>query len=413
MLNSYQQLRGLVLKRLQRPDIADLFSMPEEDSSKHEFVWYTNLAGTITPFDALPAEQRPQREADLQAKLAALQGLARQIRAEASSDRRSLEAEIIEAALNIPDDTCKFMVGEQPVLAAWGASPVNSNRAPVDVVWRAGVPQRPVAAPGTTVADGAAGVSTGAAPAARPEQAPARPWSWAWLRYALWLIPILAGILVAILLYRLGPLDRGIDFASHFRLPSWGSGSTVDAGKGPTWDSRRAASSEVGKEDELRREIADLRRQLASRLDACVAPPRQGGVAPGQGLSIPADALTKKDLSFLEGCWDAPSVTVTKLGTPQETNEQAEAVLCFAGDGKSGQRTVRNVNLSCEGPLTAELADDGVTITAPEAACRGTIPSFVPAKIVCRLKGTQTDCEVTQSGVPYPVNVTFTRRAKP
>jgi hypothetical protein len=233
------------------------------------------------------------------------------------------------------------------------------------------------------------------------------------LRHALWLIPILAGILVAILLYRLGPLDWRIDFANLFRLPGWGSGSTVDAGKGPTWDFGKVASPEADKEADLRREIADLRRQLASRLDACVVPPRQGGVAPGQGLSIPSDALTKKDLSFLEGCWNAPSVTVSlNPGTSQETNEQAEAVLCFAGDGKSGQRTIRNDNLSCEGPLTAELAVDGVTITAPEAACRG-IPPFVPATIVCRPKGTQTACEVTQSGVPYPVNITFTRRAKP
>ncbi len=414
VLNNHQQLRSLVLKRLQRSDVADLFSIPEEEAGKHEFVWYTNLAGTITPFEALPADQRPQREADLQAKLAALQGLAQQIRAESSPDRRSLEAEIIEAALNIPDDTCKFMVGEQPVLAAWGASLVNSNRAAVDVVWRGEVPQRPVAAPGAAAADAAAATSTEVAATGRPSLPPARTWSWARLRNVLWLIPILAGILVAILLNRLGPFDWGIDFANLLpKLPSWGTESTADAGKGPTWDSDKSVSPDAGKEADLRREIAELRRQLASRLDACPVPSRQGAVAPGQGLSIPSDALAKKDLSFLEGCWNAPSVAVTlNSNTPQQSNEEAEAVLCFARDGKSGQRTIRNDKIACEGPLTAELADDSVKITAPEAACRG-IPSFVSATIVCRPKGTQTVCEVTQPGVPFPVNITFTRRAKP
>lgn len=419
VLNSYQQLRSLILKRLQRQDLADMFAIPEEDAEKHEFVWYTSLAGPIVAFSDLPAEERQAREAELQERLALVFGLAQQIRSEAPAARRSLEAEIIEAAGSLPDDSCKFMVGDQIVLAAWGANLVNTDRPPVDLLWHGRAPAPPAAGeldPAPPPAPGAAQatvVPPGVVLAGRSAPGARREWNW---RGLLWLLPLLLLILLCVLLLRGGLFDSG-----GFNLANlWPFGTIT----GPGQDNVQR--------DGLRREIAELKKQLAEKLGSCpvppgrqpappqqgvapppqgVVPPQQGTAPPGQELVIPPEAQARKDLSFLGGCWNAPEVAVTfNAGTPSEISEKAEAVLCFGADGKSGQRTIRNQRISCEGPLTAEFQGNDVRIAAPRMKCSNNA-GFSEATIVCRPAGNQTICETSQPGVPRPVEITFTKRA--
>ena len=277
VLHSHQQLRSLVLKRLQRPDVANLFSTPEEDAGKHEFIWYTSLPGTITGFEALPSDQRQRREAELQSALDVLRGLAGQLRAEAGADRRSLEAEILEAATTVPDDSCKFMVGNQPVLAAWGSSLAASSRANVDVVWTAQASEPPSIQPSqpkAPVPDTPPGGAAGNA-AEIGATASARAGSFTRLRHAAWLLPVLAGMLLVAVAHLFGPLNGGLNFAGLFL-----SFSTPSAGV------------EIDKDAGLRGDVADLEKQLVSRLDACPAPPtRQGSTVPP--LPIPPHVAEK------------------------------------------------------------------------------------------------------------------------
>ena len=406
VLNSYQQLRGLIVKRLQRQDLAYMFAIPEEDAEKHEFVWYTTLTGPIVAFSDLPAQEREAREAELQERLAAVFGLAQQIRAEAPAARRSLEAEIIEAAGSLPDDTCKFMVGDQPVLAAWGASLVNTDRQSVDLLWQGRVPVRPlveepaVAPPLATAVPASAGPTpSDMPPPARNDLAAKRTWDW---RALLWLLPLLLLVLLGIMLWRGGLFDGGgLNLANL-----WPSGSITV----PRKDDARG--------DGLRREIADLKKQLAEKLAACPAPPesrpaQQGAAPPDQGIVIPPDAQARRDLSFLGGCWNAPDVAVTlNTGTANEVSDTAEAVLCFEPDGKTGRRTIRNARISCEGSLAADFQGSDVRIAAPTMSCSNN-RNFSEATIVCRPAGNQTICEASQPGVPGPVEITFTKRARP
>ena len=449
VLHSHQQLRSLVLKRLQRPDVANLFSTPEEDAGKHEFIWYTSLPGTITGFEALPSDQRQRREAELQSALDVLRGLAGQLRAEAGADRRSLEAEILEAATTVPDDSCKFMVGNQPVLAAWGSSLAASSRANVDVVWTAQASEPPSIQPSQSkapVPDTPPGGAAGNA-AEIGATASARAGSFTRLRHAAWLLPVLAGMLLVAVAHLFGPLNGGLNFAGLFL-----SFSTPSAGV------------EIDKDAGLRGDVADLEKQLLSRLDTCPAPStREGSTAPslpmphqpieekealppaptreaapapslpipppalekndapsvqvtrddetGPSLSIPPQALEKKDTSFLSGCWNAPEVSVVmNAGSPDEESTLAEAVLCFDAGGKTGKRTIRNSKISCEGPLSANLTEKSVTIMAPPMRCTGGPPFFSQATIICVAEGSQTLCKVTQPGHSDPIDITFTKR---
>ena len=446
VLHSHQQLRSLVLRRLQRPDVANLFSTPEEDTGKNEFIWYTSLPGTIIGFEALPADQRQRREAELQSHLDVLRGLAGQLRAEAGADRRSLEAEILEAATTVPDDSCKFMVGSQPVLAAWGSTLAASSRSNVDVIWTAQASEpRPIKAsqPKASVLDTPPeempGHAAGAGAAVR-----ARGGSLTRLRHFVWLLPLLAGLMLAVF------ADKLVGQNSNFELlrlfPSLSAPS---------------AGGAIDQEADLRREVVDLEKKLVSRLDACPAPPtRQGSTAPplpippqavekkeaprpsstreaapppsllspppalekkdasplpptrdgptGPSLSIPPQALEKKDTSFLSGCWDAPAVPV---GSPNETPTPADVVLCFDAGGKTGKRTIRNAKMSCEGPLSASFTEKAVTIRAPPIQCTGG-RAFSQATIVCVAEGSQTLCKVTQPSHQDPIDITFTKRER-
>ena len=252
VLHSHQQLRSLVLRRLQRPDVANLFSTPEEDTGKNEFIWYTSLPGTIIGFEALP---------------------------EAGADRRSLEAEILEAATTVPDDSCKFMVGSQPVLAAWGSTLAASSRSNVDVIWTAQASEpRPIKAsqPKASVLDTPPeempGHAAGAGAAVR-----ARGGSLTRLRHFVWLLPLLAGLMLAVF------ADKLVGQNSNFELlrlfPSLSAPS---------------AGGAIDQEADLRREVVDLEKKLVSRLDACPAPPtRHGSTAPP--LPIPPQVAEKGD----------------------------------------------------------------------------------------------------------------------
>lgn len=417
VLSSYQQLRSLVLKRLKRRDIADLFSIPEEDPEKQEFVWYTDLPGKIVPFDALDPKSRSRCEAELTERLSALKELARAIRLEAVADRRSLEAEIIDAAASVPDDSCKFVVGEQVVLAAWGSSLVSTERAPVDVVWTGQVAEVAPAAESPVESAEAPTLATAStapvAPTLPPPPRERRRFFLGLPRFLLWLAGILLVLLLAILLALLLSRGGGWDFKWGWSLPWFSS------------EERAVETVNAAKEKELRIEIDALKKQLEAKLQSCPVPDqsKQGALpqaptpsptpAEAPTLAIPSDAIARKDASFLAGCWNAPDVPVTfAIGTRQETSANAEAILCFKPDGKTGQRTIRTPTVTCEGPLSTEFQNDNVRIQAPRMTCSNK-STFSEATIVCRPKGSQTICEATQPGGAGPIEMTFTKRDRP
>lgn len=416
VLSSHQQLRSLVLKRLKRRDIADLFSIPEEDSGKQEFVWYTDLPGKIVAFDALDPESRSRHEAELTERLSAVKELAKAIRSEAVADRRSLEAEIIDAAASVPDDSCKFVVGDQVVLAAWGSSLVSTERPPVDVVWTGQVAE--VAPPEGPAESAAAPLPVASVPASPKVPQPRErlrfflglPTFLLWLGGSL--LVLLLAILLALLLSRFG----GWDFKG-WSLPWFSSGE------------RAIETANATKEKELRNEIDTLKEQLEAKLQSCPVPvpvpdPSRQGAAPptlqtppvqtpAPTLAIPSDAIARKDASFLAGCWNAPDVPVTfSVGTRLETSANAEAILCFKPDGKTGRRTIRTPTVTCEGPLSTEFQNGNVRIQAPRMTCSNKT-TFSEATIVCRPRDSQTICEATQPGGSRPIEMTFTKRDRP
>lgn len=111
-----------------------------------------------------------------------------------------------------------------------------------------------------------------------------------------------------------------------------------------------------------------------------------------EDLKIPQDAVQKKDLSFLEGCW----VSETGLFS-HPSGEPITAEYCFDKKGK-GRRFVRERNGQvCSGTARAQFQGSRLEFDAPIAKCpRG--GQYVPQDVKCTGSETSTQCHGNERG---------------
>lgn len=111
-----------------------------------------------------------------------------------------------------------------------------------------------------------------------------------------------------------------------------------------------------------------------------------------EDLKIPEEAVKKKDLSFLEGCW----VSETGLFS-HPSGEPITAEYCFDKKGK-GRRFVRERNGQvCSGTAQARFQGTRLEFDAPIAKCpRG--GQYVPQDVKCTGSESRTQCHGNERG---------------
>ena len=117
-VNAYQQLNQYLRRKL-TPEHAALLAEPNFDAERGSIDWYTSIDGNIRRLSDLDPTERAQAEqrlgqlvSDIQSEIGSLQASPR------DSDR--LIGEMLALALEIPSLDQVYVIGDQPVLVAWG-----------------------------------------------------------------------------------------------------------------------------------------------------------------------------------------------------------------------------------------------------------------------------------------------------
>lgn len=256
---------------------AALFAEPSRDDAHARIEWYTGVAGPLRQLINLGAPEQEQARSDLARLIADVDSMVGELRLSRDGGERLL-AELIALALQGPGDEHVFVVGNQPVLVAWGMAQLDRN-ADQPQLTRFVVDRRSISAPNAPATapanmnrsrgGGASGRPDVTAPVAvsqseRPLK-PILPWllplvgSLALLVLATWLLPLWAPPVLAVLM----PPN------SIYELPTQQSRDLAMLDEG------------VNEEARLRRQLTELQAQIAGRRANC-----EGSLAttdPGRG----------------------------------------------------------------------------------------------------------------------------------
>lgn len=385
---AHEQIRGVVRRRLGERH-ARLLAEPQPDELGRRIDWYTDLPDVVVPF----AELAPDRKASLLAEVEKLSDdiaqLAASLRA-APSDDAQLTGRALELTARRPSDDYIFLVGDQPVIVAWGydAEAAGSLLPPPMVTAVAPAAIAPVAAaPAAILASG---------PATLVAAAP-----FSWLRWLLiGLFAILLALLTSYFLRQCSPV--GPDVAvTH--LPPPPAPPAPPPPPDPAVGLRGDLGSAQSDEEKLRATLASLRDELKTKRADCKPPePPKPPPAPPPPVvekkpdppkppPKPPQVVEKKpdppkppavppappgddrmrmpkaptnDYSFLQGCWR----TDTFKHGPQIP--PGHAVYCFDAGG-NGSMTFRFDNgVSCRAPATARFNGGQLAVVDADATCQ-------------------------------------------
>lgn len=415
----HAQLRDLLLNRL-GPEHAALLAEPQHDPERRSVDWYAEGEGTALPLSRLSPEEAEALKVKAGALAREIQALAQQL--ESEGHNAALSGQLLSLALRHPDDSDLWSVDGRPVLTNWGFAPGAVGARPQDLTRLGAFAPKP----SPVTPEPPAAVPPVAAPPARGCLL-----SPGWL-LPLFLLLLLLWLLASILGLLPSPLPSGCFRDEQAR-------QAVDEAQ-----ARRAA---------LEEELMRLREQLGLRAQLCKPEPPKAPEPPiatepaaepepkpeprmvepffgetppepepvpapkaeakpepkpapkpepkpepkpkprkGEDLKIPEDAASKKDLSFLEGCW----VSETGLFS-HPRNEPIIAEYCFDKKGQ-GRRFVRERNGQvCSGPAQAQFEGSRLTFEAGDARCpRG--GQYVPQQVECRGNNTSTQCSGHEMG---------------
>lgn len=176
-------------------------------------------------------------------------------------------------------------------------------------------------------------------------------------------------------------------------------------------------STELHRQNELLRELATLRRQLANNERACASvpkPPPPPLVLPQQASAprpqqtaqlkppppppkpadLPKDRWDAKDLSVLEGCWTLGRETVSDHGERDGSHSLCRVLagrICFGNDGR-GTRSFQQIcppgsggSGACAAAITARFDGAGNLKTQqPRVSCTNFFWNSEPNALTCR-----------------------------
>jgi hypothetical protein len=369
------------LRRALSESHALLLGEPNQSDRGGMIDWYTeasDAAGAV-PIDAVA----PERRGAIYARLAALMN---DIRARAeelkNSSRQSerLLGQMLLLALEIPNEDCLFIVGDQPVLIFWGylADAPSPQRGVIDRMIaesRRPTQPRPSAEPPRPSV-----VETPRAeepPSAAPPPPPAKRYRW--LPLLLWLVFTALCLVIGLdLLYACG---MGLPWQASVRP------LLID------YCPAAIASTEPSKLGELESQNQILQGQLDRLLGAITARRQQCAEAPGAGrqprpvsdvptpVPVPTEAPPLPEETPPPLPVDTPSAPPIGLNTPmqipRETNSLAplagcwggfstdssklsiQVSFCFDASGNGMLAVMKPGGASCKGRLRAGLTQPG------------------------------------------------------
>lgn len=330
--NAAPQLRRVVRRRL-GDDTADLLADPQPHESDQGIDWYAGWSGPVRPVTALPPADRDAVLAGVEHRLADIRRLGDMLAGHGPKEETGVVGLSLKLAARAPSPEFVFLVGDRPVIVAWGYETEAANallplalprvpdaRLPDTRAPGAGVPGR------RPVLQAAQRAPVSSLPAVVP--AAGIPW-WRTLAAALpLLLLLLAG---AWALRGLLPVPPDVAIATR-EGPD--APPAPEAPPDPLPALKASYSAEQSRERVLKVELALAEAELKRRIADCrppeppkppqvavappppapappkVAPPRPAPPpAPAPQPRNPADNRLRlppaptNDYSFMQGCW--------------------------------------------------------------------------------------------------------------
>jgi len=347
---SFHQIRDLVRSRL-GDAYTLLFAEPSITKDNSAIDWYTPVQGTAKRMVDLPEEeQKVVRAATLRMAqdLATVAADLKQSGIAAQVTRGT----ILELALQYPDESCIYVVGEQPIFTCWGFGPGSPGTQPQNLT-RLGQVSTPPKAP----------VPQAAPTAAPPADQPITPHKMRGGVSWLWLLPLLALFPLFFLLTTSfgdkAPLIPGFNFKGPaLPFPQKTPDSPADVVTKPS------AEAENAELEKLRAEIQNFEKKLLDRAEQCPpqAPSPDIVEAPKEqerkALIIPEKP---SDMDFLRGRW------LCDRGLINKADGQPIIVLYdFDSNGKGTATVQQKGREDCVGSATASMNAQGILIIEAE-----------------------------------------------
>jgi len=335
---SFHQIRDLVRSHF-GDAYALLFAEPSVSKDGSAIDWYTPVQGTAKRMVDLPEEEQKTARA---ATVRMAQDLARVAADLKQSGLASqlTRGTILELALQYPDESCIYVVGEQPIFTCWGFGPGTPGVQPQNLT-RLGQITIPPKTP---------------APLAAPASQAASPEGRRGAVSLLWLLPLLMLPLLFFLLTasfgNMAPLIPGF----NFKMPALPFGKT-------TADPLTGTDTKLSVElDKLRVEIRDLEKKLFDRAEQC---PPEAITSDTPMLDQERELLVipemPSDLFFLRGQWQCDR------GLFSKTDGQPLILLYnFDSNGKGTATTRQKGREDCVGPAVASINTQGLLIIEVE-----------------------------------------------
>lgn len=398
------QLRETLRLRKQSA-VADTLAIPQVNEYGDRIDWYAPANGDVIPWSAATSSERQAALSQLENSHSVLRNLSSEYSQHSNPEQR-LFGQLLEKALQFPDQNHVWLVGGKPVISFWGfvnarhpsrIDPLDCLRPPVPIAPAVAAPAAPVVAEPLTE---------------RPVTR--RGWWWvlpAWLR---WLLPLLLLALLIMLLLRscvpglsipgfsatlpalpdaqlkMPAVNTGLHgttgtVGSGLSLNGSGSGTVLPDSSLPS--ANQPANGETPANGEMPAAPAlpdEAPAENPSPVD--LAAPESAAetptpnatpgltppdVTPGNSptgvkvpLTIPTDALAQGNTDFLNGRWHAGAgIQDQRTGKPLSLNYQIN-------DGKGEVQMVRGDGVTCRGAVNAAIQSGNLAINNQgEAQC--------------------------------------------
>ena len=367
--NSAPQLRRVVRRRL-GDAAADLLADPQPHEDGKAIDWHAGWPGAVRPLSDLEPARRDEVLAEVERTLADIRRLGDALAAAGPREDMGLIGLSLKLAARAPSPSFIFLVGERPVIVAWGyEKEAASALLPIAT---AQVPRhRPVVEPP------AAGP---ALPAIRPQRA-VIPWVRALAAALPLLLLVLGG---AWLLRGLLPVDPALTMATREGPPA---PPAPPAGPDPLPVLKTSLATEASRGRVLQVELDLVEAELKKRIADCKPPeppkeppkPPQVAAAPAPPPPVaapkppppppapkprPGDDRLRlpsptNNMSFLQGCWRTDPFR-------HERGQQQPGVssYCFDANG-NGQLEWRRGRTACR--TTAQARFEGAVLRLRDA----------------------------------------------
>lgn len=326
--NAAPQLRRVVRRRL-GDETADLLADPQPHDNDQGIDWYAGWSGPVRPVTGLPPAERDAVLEGVERRLAEIRRLGDMLAGHGPKEDTGVVGLSLKLAARAPSPAFVFLVGDRPVIVAWGYEKEAANALLPLALPRVPDARVPIADPPgrRPVLEAAQRTPVSALPAVIP--AAGIPW-WRTLAAALpLLLLLLAG---AWLLRELLPVPPEVALATREGPPA---PPAPEAPPDPLPALKASYSAEQSRERVLKVELALAEAELKRRIADCkppeppkppqvavapppppapapappkVAPPKPAP-APAPQPRNPADdrlrlpSAPTNDYSFMQGCW--------------------------------------------------------------------------------------------------------------